>query len=300
MTIVSKQQAFERWDTLPDNIKEAAWAPQNTALIQSVCANEHIPQDKLPIVLRVSGYVLFGFIHPEDVSKELQEALGINSNIAASVADALDKRIFSSFRTDLDKIFSPPHLVLEEIRRPVPPPGLIVKPEGTKAPTALAETRPSPPISPTALAPKPPSMMPGPQITKPAAPPVPPPVFLRGGESGVKPITPGPGIHVEIPRAAPPPPTGGPAGGSPLGRDIRILVGTPPPPAKVVFGPAPEPPKQTPRTELPAPRIVHYSPLKTPLAPRPGEPGKKEEGPAPVPLAHLGIEEALKKPGGLP
>ena len=48
-----------------------------------------------------------GFIHPEDLAKEIKDALNLNPEIANSIADEIDRKIFNPIRTDLEKIYSP-------------------------------------------------------------------------------------------------------------------------------------------------------------------------------------------------
>ncbi len=48
-----------------------------------------------------------GFVHPEDFASEIKEALNINIGIADIIAAEINKKIFSQFKNDLEKIYQP-------------------------------------------------------------------------------------------------------------------------------------------------------------------------------------------------
>lgn len=133
-TRIPNKQLYSRWDLLPDILKEAIASETNSDIAWKAGEIEHLPKEKIAIVSRLTGYVLMGFIHPEDIAKEIQDALGINPNIAASIANTLNSRLFNPLKNDLEKIYAPavsesnppavseaerPKIV-EEIKKPSP------------------------------------------------------------------------------------------------------------------------------------------------------------------------------------
>lgn len=108
MITVTKKQSLVRWDTLPDDLREFLFAENTTALIDNIFESLHIPAEKQPPIRRIVGLVLMGFIHAEDVAKEIQNATGINSQHARELADSISIKIFSPFRTVLEKIYALP------------------------------------------------------------------------------------------------------------------------------------------------------------------------------------------------
>jgi hypothetical protein len=107
MTNIPQDQALKRWDTLPFVLREALCAEENSDFLWKTCSDEHIPEAKIPEVAKASGYVLFGFLHPEDIADEITDRLNIDKKISAAIADALDKRIFTPLRPEIDKIYQP-------------------------------------------------------------------------------------------------------------------------------------------------------------------------------------------------
>ncbi|MFA5098811.1 MAG: hypothetical protein WC461_01150 [Candidatus Paceibacterota bacterium] len=107
MIKISQQQALTRWDTLPDNLKTAIFSDYNAEILWRVCENQHLAEDKIQKIAELAGEVLMGFIHPEDFASEIREALNINAEIADAIAVEINRKIFSQFKNDLEKIYQP-------------------------------------------------------------------------------------------------------------------------------------------------------------------------------------------------
>ena len=107
MITVLQSQSFTRWDTLPDVLREALFAEEVSDFVWKTCRAENIPEEKIFDVARIAGYVLFGFLHPEDMAVEIRDALKIDIRIATAIADAINKRIFTPLRPDIDKVYEP-------------------------------------------------------------------------------------------------------------------------------------------------------------------------------------------------
>ncbi len=108
MINISQQQKLDRWDTLPDNLKEALFSEQNSNILWRVCEGQHLPVDKIPRVAVITGYIILGFIHAEDLAKEIKNELNINQEIANIIALEVDRKIFGPIRSDLEKVYSMP------------------------------------------------------------------------------------------------------------------------------------------------------------------------------------------------
>ncbi len=106
-TQILKNQLYRRWDLLPEILREATTSETNSAIVWKTGEAEHLPKEKLSVVSRLTGYVLMGFIHPEDLAREIQENLGIDIRIATSIADPINKKVFQPLRGELEKIYSP-------------------------------------------------------------------------------------------------------------------------------------------------------------------------------------------------
>lgn len=107
MIAIPSEQALQRWDVLPMVLREALYSEPNSDFLWKTCEGEHIPDEKIYGVARIAGYVLMGFLHPEDMAEELKEQLGFNLKVGASIAGAINQRIFAPLRQDIGKAYEP-------------------------------------------------------------------------------------------------------------------------------------------------------------------------------------------------
>lgn len=183
MNIIPKQQLYSRWDALSDTLRDAITSDINSQLVWKTGEGEHLSEEKIASVSRLVGYVLMGFIHPEDLANEIKNSLGIDVRIAAAIAEPINKKIFQPIQESLEEIYAPvgeePHMpqpvVLDEIAKPasasqIPP----VKSSELPPVPAVKTAEPKIITPPTLAAPKPapaPTPMPAaiPAAAKPAA-----------------------------------------------------------------------------------------------------------------------------------
>lgn len=107
MTQITQDQSLRRWDSLPLNLREALYFEPNTEFLWKTCEDEHIPEEKIYTVSQIAGFVLMGFLHPEDVARELRERLTLDQKTSSAIEVALNKRIFAPLRADIDKVYAP-------------------------------------------------------------------------------------------------------------------------------------------------------------------------------------------------
>jgi len=107
MIKIPHQQILDRYDTLPESLKDAGFSSYNTLLIEKIGETNHLAPDKISTISQLVGRVLFGFIHSEDLAKEIQESLNLNPEIANSISEEIDRKIFNPVRADLEKVYAP-------------------------------------------------------------------------------------------------------------------------------------------------------------------------------------------------
>lgn len=112
---ISKKQILNRWDILPDSLKEAIFSPFNVDLIWSVGAINHLTDDKIFRIEMLAGDILMGFIHPEDFAPEIRKELNINSEMANAIAAEIDRKVFSPLGKDLKSVYGPPAPEFKEL-----------------------------------------------------------------------------------------------------------------------------------------------------------------------------------------
>ena len=146
MISIDRQQILNRYDTLSEALKEAGFSPFNTKVIYQVGGEQHLTDDKILKISELVGYVLFGFIHPEDLAKEIKNEIGLNQPIAEAIAAEIDRKIFAPVRTDLEKVYAPPSEQILDLREKIAEKPAEEKPTGpvAAAPAAPVTAPPAP------------------------------------------------------------------------------------------------------------------------------------------------------------
>ena len=135
---ITRQQALERWEALPDSLKEAIFSESNTSIVWQIGVFNHLPEEKISTMAMIVGDVILGFIHSVDLAKEISESLNINIEIANSIAREIDRKIFLPVKPDLEKNYSPV-VELPEIKKTDE-----VKNEKVSGPKSAEITKPVP------------------------------------------------------------------------------------------------------------------------------------------------------------
>ena len=108
MIKISKQQIDERWDSLPEPLREILYSPTYSNMVWKISEEHHLDDKKAGVILGLTGNIIMGFIHLDDLAKEISLALNLNSEIANSISRELDKKIFSSFNKEINKNYKLP------------------------------------------------------------------------------------------------------------------------------------------------------------------------------------------------
>ncbi|MDP3014877.1 MAG: hypothetical protein Q8N28_00410 [bacterium] len=107
MLKISQQQALNRWDTLPDNLREALFSEYNSETLWKICENQHLSEDKIGVIATLAGDVILGFLHPDDLASEIRKDLNLIPELANLIASEIDRKIFASIRSEIEKVYSP-------------------------------------------------------------------------------------------------------------------------------------------------------------------------------------------------
>ncbi len=299
MTTIPQEIVLERWDTLPNNLKDELVSEPNSNFLWKTCEAEHIPDERIYDAARIVSYVLLGFLHPGDLGEELAEALTINRQVADSIARAVNDRILNPLKDELDEIYEPPSKLappvpLSEPPKPVeeikiapeptaPPPkpspykisegnlGGQAAPVGEFAKFGL--TKESAPSFAKATEGKEPIRQA--QGEPPVVSGIEPPPTMLHEETVIKPAAGTSSFKIEAP--------------TPKLSDIKFGKSAAEPSSAIVsFGkPSAPPPAKTAAAESKPPRIVHYTEFRTPLGELPENKPAETGGQAPpnIPFA---------------
>jgi len=107
-TTIPRKQLAQRWDMLPMNLREALTSERNSDILWKVCTDEHLSEEKTREVARIAAWVMMGFLHPSDVANEVKLSIGIHPELAATIANTLNAKIFAPMREELEGTYAPP------------------------------------------------------------------------------------------------------------------------------------------------------------------------------------------------
>lgn len=99
----TNEDAWKKFDSLPENVKDAILAPKNVDAIYSIAKENNI-LDKAGDVLRYVHLILAGIVPITLLRETLQEELQIDENRARKVATEIRDKIFVQVKDELRKI----------------------------------------------------------------------------------------------------------------------------------------------------------------------------------------------------
>ncbi|MBI5306028.1 hypothetical protein HZB04_00320 [Candidatus Wolfebacteria bacterium] len=119
MPNITKQQAINRWDKLPMILREAVFSERNADILWGICETQHLTEDKIYAIAALTGDIIMGLLHPDDLAKEIKETTGIHSDMADLIVKEIDRKIFSLIRSEIDKAYTLPleSEIYEEIEK---------------------------------------------------------------------------------------------------------------------------------------------------------------------------------------
>lgn len=174
----TKQQLEERYNKLPDALKDALFSVDIAHTMFEIGKRNLLTIEKTGFLAEETGYVILGLTHPENLAANLQEKLSVDDEELIKIVSEVNKEVFLPIREMLKKTHGV-EVATEPTRPRVPEAGFLVPPlpsapiPSTSDPQKNRETVTKKPEQ-DALPPKTVSPQPMPPVLqKPAAPAVP-------------------------------------------------------------------------------------------------------------------------------
>lgn len=102
MNQLTLEEIMERWRSLPSILKEAMYSPITLSELETASRNFHLSEEKSEILEDLVKLVFLGFIHFDNLYKEIRDNLNIDSRLALDIFHYLDKKIFESLRKEIE------------------------------------------------------------------------------------------------------------------------------------------------------------------------------------------------------
>jgi len=187
MQLIPFEKSLKRWDQVPQTLRDLLASDLMVNTLDGVQEQFHLSEERMRALRQLVRGVVLGFIHIQDLYKEIRAGLDIDNRIALEIYGELDKKVFSPYRKDIEHNFLiyatggvPP--VVEETEKK---PQVVLKKEepevlnlrvGATAPQVLGQAPPSR-LAPTS---KKASTTAQPKTTRPTPKPVAPKPIQKG------------------------------------------------------------------------------------------------------------------------
>lgn len=119
MLTVTNEQIYDRWEHVPETLKEAFFSSDNGDHILKACEEVGISEEAAEQVLMVVGNIMLGFTQINDLANELRSISGMDPQAIDRIVFQLDKRVFAPLKADILKLYGDmagtgPRMVAEE------------------------------------------------------------------------------------------------------------------------------------------------------------------------------------------
>lgn len=105
MQTITNKQIYDRWEQIPEDLKEAFFSTDNGEIIWKACEDAGLSEEVIDDVLIVFGNVLLGFTHVNELSKELQSIPGMDPKAIDPIIFQIDRRIFAPIKGEILKLY---------------------------------------------------------------------------------------------------------------------------------------------------------------------------------------------------
>lgn len=92
---------------MPENLKNVVFSEYYGDILWRVCENQHLSEEKIKKIATLVGYVVVGFLLPDDLAQEIKDHLGINPELAKTISGEIDKKILEPIKNDVVNVYSP-------------------------------------------------------------------------------------------------------------------------------------------------------------------------------------------------
>lgn len=102
----SKEQLWELYEQLPEDLKKATFSKEIGQTIQDICKNKGITDNDLIFnITKNIGYVFLGLLIPDDFLKTLKTELKIEKDKAEQIYSEITKSVFSPLKKSLEDLY---------------------------------------------------------------------------------------------------------------------------------------------------------------------------------------------------
>jgi len=101
-----KEQLWDLYESLPKEIQEAVFSPENAETIYNICIrNDITDENKISEIAKNIGYVLLGLLKPDELQSVLEKEIKLKQATAKQVSLEITRFIFFPIKESLEKLY---------------------------------------------------------------------------------------------------------------------------------------------------------------------------------------------------
>ncbi|MDD5098398.1 MAG: hypothetical protein PHD31_01615 [Candidatus Pacebacteria bacterium] len=102
----SEEFFWEKYEKLPDNLKEALFSEENFNIVSEICVKNNIVDEEVKSqIMKYIGKTLMGLLPVREFSIIIELDLNLDALTARNITAEIDRRIFSHLRISLNKVY---------------------------------------------------------------------------------------------------------------------------------------------------------------------------------------------------
>ncbi len=100
------EERYEKFKDLPRSLKEALFSNKTSEIIARIAQKNHISQEKLSHLSDITGLVILGQVHKEDLIEEIQKRIYVDRRIAQTIGDEIQSKILEPLLSYKDEVLA--------------------------------------------------------------------------------------------------------------------------------------------------------------------------------------------------
>ncbi|MDP2676068.1 MAG: hypothetical protein Q8O83_00045 [bacterium] len=119
---ITRKDLLERFSKLPITLQEAIFSAEITDMLLAIGKKYGLLLDRIDDLLTETHKVMLGMTHPNQYISNLQQTLGIERDVARSIAQEINAEVFAKIREELKTLHNIKEEEKEDTQKPPPAP----------------------------------------------------------------------------------------------------------------------------------------------------------------------------------
>lgn len=105
MIQLPQEQAIERFDTLPERLREAITSNEGLEMLLKIGEVHHLSEERIEKIIEIITYVMLGATHLEDLSKEIAAETNVDRRLANELAREIQVKVLAPLIPEIQKLY---------------------------------------------------------------------------------------------------------------------------------------------------------------------------------------------------